>query len=295
MKNMLSNLWALMLVAISFIFNSYLLALCLGFIYSLIHLLLGHSTPKHYSNEFFVVVGFCIILFLLAVGIFNIIPPLSRILTKSRKPLQSENEKITKILLNVMEQIKLHIVLEPKILISDSIIADASCYGAKTIIVGTELLNNYSDSEIAAVLLHEISHLYNKEGLIIIAIFWINVPMQIIMWLYRKYAKISLRLSDGLNQKNSLFSLLSLIPLIVFSPIILLNFVGKILLKIVFMLISRIFEYNADRFTAKHGYRDELISFLNKQKILEQNNTIMAILFATHPSAIKRIAKLERY
>lgn len=50
-----------------------------------------------------------------------------------------------------------------------------------------------------------------------------------------------------------------------------------------------------DEFTAQHGYQYELISFLHRQRVFEQNNTLLSILFATHPSCVKRIAKLEKY
>ena len=291
MRNTLSNLNAIILVVISFIFNSYLLALYFGFAYSLVHFFIGHGLPSQYSNTFFIELSFSIMTILLVIGTFNLIPPLSRCITGSRKPLLDEENRIKDLLSEVASGLGYTAVVE--ILISEKDSANVSAYGANTIIVGEDLLDNFTSEEIKAVLVHEISHLKNKDGLIVLAMFWINIPIELVMWLYHLYAKLSLKISKDFSQKGNLFSVLTLIPLIIFSPIIALNFIGKIVLRITFSLVMRIFEYNADIFTAKNGFRDGLISFLNKQRMFEDDN--IPDFFATHPSSIKRIARLEKY
>lgn len=293
MKNFFSNLLALILLGISFIFNGYLLALYFGFIYSVIHMFFWHSTPNNYANELFLCYGFLVIILLLIIGISDFIPSLSRIITLSREPLLFELDKISPLLAEVCAELGNSIKFTPKIFISDGIAVEASSYGAKTIIVGAELLANYSDIEIKAVLMHEIAHLHHKEGTIVLAIFWTNLPLQVIMWLYHWYANISLKIFNGFQL--NLFSIFALIILVMFLPIMLLGFIGKGFFKIIFMLISQMFEYNADEFTAKNGYREGLISFLHKQRVFEADNTLMSMLLATHPSVVKRIARLEKY
>lgn len=288
MKSILISTSALSLVLISFVFNSYLLAWCIDFAHSLLQVFIGHNT-SHYS---FALIGFSSILILLVIGMLDI-PLLSKLMTNSRNPLKSEKDKVTVLLQEVLTKVNSKFPYKPQIFIKDEIQPNASAYGKKSLIIGKVLLNNYSDDEIKAVLYHEISHLINKEGLIILVIFWINMPMQIIMWIYQKYAIISLRISKSFNK--SLFNIITLIPLIIFSPIIALNFIGKVLLNITFMIILRMFEYASDKFVVNYGYRDALISFLEKQLLLEQDKSIIDKIVANHPSIVNRIARLEKY
>jgi Zn-dependent protease with chaperone function len=299
MKNIFSNLFAISLLSCSFIVNGYILALCLGFIYSLLQEFFGTLRFQHYSNTVFLLYSFGIIILLLLLGLFDSTLLLTKMVTSSREPLQNEKDKINILLKEVLLKINLFKTsadltpkLPIKVLVSDKITTHASAYGIKTIVVGTMLLTNYPDAEIKAVLIHEIAHLYHKDGIITLAMFWLNLPLQLIMWLFRKYAQINTMIWG--NFRHNPFYLLAVIPLILLLPLILLNFISTIFIKVIFSLISRVFEYNADKFTAKCGYGTELISFLHKEKVFEANTTLASILVATHPSIVKRITKLEK-
>lgn len=289
MNRILLNIIAFILVGISFIFNSYLLALCLNIIYSSAYLLTHYNVLLH-SFKFFTVLGFSCTLLLLVIG-FSEVPILSKIMTHSRQPLTKEQEKINAFLRELLEIIKDKTIKLPRVFIGNGLEPNASSYGKNTLIIEKVLLLNYNDDEIKAVLLHEMSHLINKDSLITLAIFWINIPLQIIIWAYPKLSQYCLKLLQNFNK--SLLNLVMLIPLIILFPLVVVGFIGKVLLNITFMFIRRMFEYASDKFVVNCGYRDALISFLEKQLLLEKNTTMIDRIIADHPSIAARIAKLE--
>lgn len=292
MRSILVNALATIVVGISFIFNSYILALCCEF-FHVIFVGVFYKGDAESSFYSFLGISLVIVAVFFILGIFDVLIPFMQLILRTREPLQEEKLKIKELLSEVLNKLVKPPEFDIKILIEDEAIPNASCYGRKTIIVTTGLLNTCTEDEIKALLLHAAIHLIRKEGLLIVGMFWLNLPLQAIMWLHRLYVGVSLYLSK--MAKKNLFSIVILIPLVLFSPIIVLNLVGRLFLLLVFTLFRRLSEYAADEFVAKHGYRDSLIVFLHKfQAFANKNNSIVDILFANQPNCMNRIAKLEK-
>lgn len=312
------------LVAINFLYNGYLLTLFYAFTYSLYNFsYTNKSVPSHYANWFWGGLGFATVALLVIFGALEPIEWLTNHLLGFRKPLILEEEKIRKLLDEICVKLKveslklqtnaiidnksqqnkqqsfyannLQLIRKIKIFVSDNQRVNAEAFGYNTIIISKGLLDSVTDREFKAVLVHEIAHLYHNDSLVLLALFWANIPMQCIMSLYRVYVTLSLRLSKIFSSEGSLFSLFAIVPLVLFSPIIVINYLGKWIMMVGLFIFMRAFEYRADCFTAELGFRNELISFLTKQiQIDKSDNSFFAMVFASHPSPVKRILRLEK-
>lgn len=287
------GLLAVLLVAVNFLYNGYLLTVSYAFTYSLFHF--GNDRGMvHYSNEFWAVLGFGTVLILMALGLLNSVQFLTKLLLGVRDPLIAEEQKIRKLLDEVLANTTTKIN-KITILVSDKTMANAEAFGQNSIIVTSGLLNTATDGELKAILAHELSHLYHKDSLIPLALVLANIPMRCIMWLYQFYAAMSLRVRKAFSSEGNLFSLLAIIPIVLFSPIIILDWLGRWLIQACLFIITRSFEYRADQFAVDLGFKIELISFLSKQAVIhKKDSSFLAMIFASHPSPIKRIAKLEK-
>ena len=92
-----------------------------------------------------------------------------------------------------------------------------------------------------------------------------------------------------------LIPLLALIPLIIFFPLVALNWVVRQIFNITLYIINRSYVYRADKFAGELGYKAELISYLETVNVITHiDASILGRIFATHPPAMKRIAHLDK-
>lgn len=155
------------------------------------------------------------------------------------------------------------------------------------------------DEEKKAVLFHEFAHLVNKDNQIKYSIFCFNrliilLPILNATFFYTISICAMLYLAPYADivflYKVSFFN--GMIELIIFTLCHLLDEI----IEMFYLYKSRQSEYSADKFAADAGMKTHLISFLKStsEYKLEKRKKRRCDFFDSHPSIIKRIAKLEK-
>lgn len=160
----------------------------------------------------------------------------------------------------------------------------------KTIVLYDTLLEQMSTDEIVAVFAHEMGHNKHKDTLKMQLMNIVNIVVMVsAAWALVSVPEIYLDFGfAGLNYGLA-FVLLSSVCLAFLSP-----FVG-----LFSSMLSRRFEYQADRFAAENGYGQALISAL---KVLSRNSFIcltphplLVKLTYSHPTVSQRITALTLF
>lgn len=160
----------------------------------------------------------------------------------------------------------------------------------KTIVLYDTLLEQMSADEIVAVFAHEMGHNKHKDTLKLQLINIVNIVLMVLVaWALVSAPAIYPDFGfAGLNYGFA-FLLLSSVCLAFLSP-----FVG-----LFSSMLSRRFEYQADRFAAENGYGPALISAL---KVLARNSFIcltphplLVKLTYSHPTVSQRITALSEH
>ena len=158
----------------------------------------------------------------------------------------------------------------------------------KTIVLYDTLLEQMTEDEIVAVFAHEMGHNKHRDTLKMYGMNVLNVVLFVVLaWalvsvpdIYRDFG------FQGLNYGFA-FCLLGSVCIAFLSP-----FLGLFT-----NMLSRRFEYSADRFAAENGYGGALIHAL---KVLARNSfaclsphPLLVALTASHPTISQRIAEIE--
>jgi hypothetical protein len=107
------------------------------------------------------------------------------------------------------------------------------------------------------------------------------------------FANIAASIRDK-NGVGGVMALISFIPVLMFIPVIILNWVGNQVFYLINMAISRKAEYRADAFAASLGYQAGMIEALEVfNGISARGNSFIDKLMATHPAPMQRIGALE--
>jgi heat shock protein HtpX len=296
-------------IIINFLFNGFLL----GIIYILGYAFMPHATNAVHQNvhhvtnneRFLTIVlffaGFVTSGILTVFDLTTIGQSFLRLFLGGRKPIGRELQQIEPLLndviLNCNQSMGTTYSLDNlNILIKDSKEPNAQAFGRNTILITEGLLKSITVDELKAVLAHELGHLYNKDSVILVAIIFGSFATRVCMWIYGVYAAIVAAFGKNASKSEhgAIASLLLLVPMLIFLPIILINWIGSTLLNLSLLFMGRKYEYRADKFAANLGYQAGLISFLEKsQAITEPDNSVVGRVFATHPVPIKRIGRLE--
>jgi heat shock protein HtpX len=203
---------------------------------------------------------------------------------------------------------RLHVTM-PEVWVYDSPDPNAFATGPSKnnsmVAVSTGLLNNLKESEVKAVLAHEMGHVYNGDMFTTTILMGLmNTFVHFISNLVYQTVAQPGRDEEG-NQSGS--------PILGFIVYFVLNTVLSILAMIPISWFSRRREYAADAFSAKVYGKDSMISALqaidrwvNRAQFEYQPQDALATmkiagnssgfmhLFATHPPIEERIAALER-
>lgn len=159
----------------------------------------------------------------------------------------------------------------------------------KTIVLYDTLLEQMSEDEIVAVFAHEMGHNKHRDTLKMQLMNIVNIVIMVLAaWALVSVPDIYPDFGfAGLNYGFA-FILLSSVCLAFLSP-----FVGLFV-----NILSRRFEYQADRFAAENGYGQALISAL---KVLARNcficltpHPLLVKLTYSHPTVSQRIETLEK-
>lgn len=220
-----------------------------------------------------------------------------RFLHGCRRPIRAEEQKLKPLFEEVCKTAN----IDPgqyELYISDDKFPNAFAMGRKTVCVTRSLLNTSTDEELQGVLAHEMGHHAHKDPIRCLIFYMITLVGQIIMWGGWLVAKILSFLPAVAGSRGSrereyagvftifagiLWVMMWFFQLFVWIPI----FIGS-------CFGSRQEEYRADKYAAKIGYSDGLLSFLNK--ILDMDGRpsgFMGLLYRTHPKTGDRIRQLE--
>lgn len=158
----------------------------------------------------------------------------------------------------------------------------------KTIVLYDTLLEQMTEDEIVAIFAHELGHNKHRDTLKMYVINVLNVVLFVLLaWVLVSIPEIYMDFGfQGLNYGFG-FCLLGSVCIAFLSP-----FLGLFT-----NMLSRRFEYSADRFAAENGYGDALIHAL---KVLARNSfaclsphPLLVMLAGSHPTISQRIAEIE--
>lgn len=170
----------------------------------------------------------------------------------------------------------------PRVFMQDEEFPNAMVVG-DAMIITTGLLTFATRQELAAVIAHECGHIVNKDLTFVTINYAANKMSDIVL-----IAGVGLVTIVSLNGRIPFIWL----PYIMFAGI--LRLIRWLLLKIVnlnLLVISRRYEYQADGFAAKIGFRQATISYLSKMKNAYPQADKKSIFF-THPAISFRIKAL---
>lgn len=158
----------------------------------------------------------------------------------------------------------------------------------KRIVLYDTLINNLTISEIVAVLAHEIGH-YKKKHTFQMLIFSI-IQMWFMLFLFSIIID-NKEISIALWSNNPSFHIWTIAFFILFTPI-------SLILWIIWNILSRKNEYEADKFAKTYNYWNDLISWLKKLSINNLSNLlphpIYEFIHYSHPTVLKRINELKK-
>lgn len=282
-------------IAINVVFNAFMLFLVF---------VIGSAFSSHHAPTWLLWdIAFAISAVLAIIGYTRLATFIVGIFIPGRKAVGREINRIQPLLENAIEQANKNYgtnynIRDFKIKISDSKIADAAALGHNLIIVSRGALNTFNDEELRAVIAHELGHLFYGDSIRNIALIFSAFATRVVMWFYAVYASVTAMLnqvfSSAKGEAAAALTLGSLIPLLIFLPVVLLNLLGTKVFDLLNMMMSRSVEYRADAFASSLGYKADMIAALETLDGLTiTDNSFLAKLMATHPAPMQRIGALE--
>jgi len=158
----------------------------------------------------------------------------------------------------------------------------------KRIVLYDTLMDTMTTDEIVAVLAHEIGHYKHKHTLINFAL---NLPYTLLLFLFFGFVLQSDVFAQALGGARASFHLNALAFAILYSPV-------SMILDIGMNVLSRRFEYQADKYAASFGYGDLLVSSLKKLSATSLSNLTPHPLYVffnySHPTLYQRIMRIKK-
>lgn len=190
---------------------------------------------------------------------------------------------------------KLHVIPSDEI--------NAFCYGIKNIAITRAAYDTCDDMMLYSVLMHEISHMIYFDT-IVKRIAFANITL--IFFMLTVYLLISsfflwiifiILCLFGLCKGFVSYLIFNGIRHVIKGVFTTFQYIILFIYNAIMAMVSRSSEYRADKLSWTLGYGDELSYFLqhfqNNQNL--NNQTILDIIYASHPPTSKRIMRLENY
>ena len=216
-----------------------------------------------------------------------------------RRPTRKEEETLMPIFEDVCRAAQVS-PANYSLFVQDDKFPNAFAMGWHTVCVSRGLLSSASEDGIRGVLAHEMGHHAYRDSVWGVAFYMITVVGQI----FRRFGVLIVAIlsflpriagKEGSREREyagifTIFAvilavLMRLFDFFVWGPIQLGSLFG-----------SRLKEYRADKFAAKIGFGEELISFLNVILDLDGGpEGFMGILYSSHPKTGDRIRSLEDF
>lgn len=157
----------------------------------------------------------------------------------------------------------------------------------KRIVLYDTLINELTTDEIVAVLAHEVGHYKHKHTFFFLVLSLLN---SLIMLSLLGQVLDNDALAQALGMNEASFHVNMLVFGLLFTPV-------SVFIGVIINIISRCFEYQADRFAKEHGLGDELISALKKisAKALSnlQPHPAYVFFYYSHPTLLQRIRAIK--
>lgn len=288
------------LMWIVFLLNLLFNGFCIGYVYVMLYVLYNVNNLNNIQPQSQWQIGLVVSLFLSFFGFTAISRWILGLFLNVRKPTATELVKVRPMITHLLEKINLKYKTnyQPniiKILISDIKEPNVQVFGNNCIIITQGILISADEEEIKSLLAHEMAHIYKKTGIILNAVWFINLPLICFAWAFKFYVSSLSSIFKIFGSVGIIFSALSCIPLVLFLPIAILNWLCSRIFKLSMLTIWRFYEYKADKFVVDLGFKSGLMAYLNKLSLNgEFNNSIQNTMFSMSPSPMKRISRLER-
>lgn len=289
----------MLLVAMNILINGFLLTWVYVMTFALMHM--GEKVGAHHIHDWvWYVSGYGSILFLSGLAYLPMAQWLLRLFLNVRRATKRECAQIEPLLATVLNKLNetsnnTYNTSQYSLMVSNTKAANAQAFGHNTIIITRGLLTGASEEELQAVLAHELGHLEARDSIVLLAIVFGSFGMKLVLWLYALYQMITNFIGMLGEKGNAVITIARVLPALVFLPIIILNWLGNRVFMLGLGFWSRGCEYRADKFAADLGYRDGLISYLEKVEALtESDSSLLGMIFASHPDPMQRIDRLEK-
>lgn len=172
--------------------------------------------------------------------------------------------------------------LDVSILDDDDI--NACAVGKKYVIFNSGLLKLDNDDVFKAILAHEMGHLYHKDTLISSTNYYVQLPTQYVLNMFR-----SIRISSGFDTGTAI----TLCMKLYFLPALLIGKIVNFICNTVQKMLSKQQEFAADTYAVKLGYSFGLSIFLECSKGTHMKPNRLMQLFESHPEPELRIKNIE--
>ncbi|MBL0338235.1 MAG: M48 family metalloprotease [Rhodospirillaceae bacterium] len=225
----------------------------------------------------------------------------SRLFFPMRRLVKREKERLQPLMQEIMrryrqrtgknKKVKLYIIDDP--------IPQAQALGHSTLILTQGLLAS-DDDQIAAVIGHELGHLYHGDSALLMAMRGINLLARIfggIVAIFMADEPPKKRKKDDNDDSEGAISGFILMALL---PFMLLAGVSKMIEGIAWFIVSlnsRRVEFRADRFSAELGYAAGLREFFEDISQIEYRPRygFMVMYTNSHPPIANRLEQLEKF
>ena len=156
----------------------------------------------------------------------------------------------------------------------------------KRIVLYDTLMDKMTTEEIVSVLAHEIGHYKHRHTLIS---FLVSMPVTLVLFFMLGLILQSDSFAQALGGTKASFHLNALAFSILYSPI-------SLVLDIATNVLSRKFEYQADRYATSQGFGKQLISGLKKLSATSLSNLMPHPLYVffqySHPTLYQRMTRI---
>lgn len=275
-----------------------------GFLMSTIYVLIVIISNKAVLNLLdWLILGYVTTTFFMLVGISGCGDYLLKLYLGCRDAINRELEKtnilLSEVLSSVNQKYQTNFQVDNiNIMIVDSKIPDSRAIGYDTIVLTEGLLKNMADEELQAVLAYELGHLYYRDSIIFSAIVFGSAAVHIMMGLSAIYIYCYRILTTNTvkfgNKGLHLIPLLAIVPIIIFFPIAVLNWIVKQIFDVTLYSINHSYVYRADKFVSELGYKKGLINYLETLYLITYvDKSIIGRIFTAHTPEIKRIGRLD--
>ncbi|MGB9845906.1 MAG: M48 family metallopeptidase [Desulfotomaculales bacterium] len=181
----------------------------------------------------------------------------------------------------------------PELFVQQNAHLNAVAVGTRTIAVTEGLLYGVTLEELEAVLAHEVAHLLNGDTRVRLMASVVNLAGSISLWAVTAFMAFMSFIGFTFGEWNRELSGIGWLFLIFAWTIKAAVWLLTKVLELSYLAVNRHEEFAADEYAARKGYRDALISFLNR--VPDGAPGGLAALYATHPSPEARIARLVQF